>query len=154
MKKVTLCAIVATATAMTACSDYKAQINDAHEEYWRSINNGNEMSSGCQCYISDNPVYDYASMPHETPITWRVNGCKDNFNFQAGLDQSTSSNNIAGALVSNAVKEGLDYKVDVIVTVGGPYFQTNVGIYVDVSNMGGAFIEKLECGPAVVMGIE
>ena len=39
MKKISLFAILLAAVAMTACTDYREQINEAHDEYWGRVDN-------------------------------------------------------------------------------------------------------------------
>ena len=153
MKSFRLISVALLTVLVTACTDYVGEIDEVHNEYVNLTSVAEKQGSGCLCYISGNPLYDYASKYNE-PITWRVDACRQEYNFQASLDYSTSGAKEAGAMISDATNVGWGYKVDVLITVGGPYFQTNVGLDIDVFNADGSFVESLKCEQAVVYGIE
>ena len=153
VKSFHLISVALLAVSMTACTDYVGEIDEAHNEYVNTTSVAEKQSSGCQCYISDNALFDYASKSNE-PITWRVDACRQEYNFRASLDYSTSGAKEAGAVISYEAKEGWDYRVDVLITVGGPYFQTSVGLNIDVMDIDWSFVESLKCEPATVLGFD
>lgn len=100
MKKYSLLLALAP-FAMLACTDYRAEINEAHDEYVNaraaSDNTGIVETSGCQCAVvpsnvfqneSGDYVYDYA-VNGSGSIYWNVYGCQYGYNIAPRLSDLT-----------------------------------------------------------------
>ena len=155
MKKITLCAMLAAAAAMTACTDYREQIAEAHDEYVSSkmSNYTDETeSSGCQCALNSSGLtmnggayfYNYQS---GGILNWNIYGCKVGYLPVVDLADWTWSNNSAGAWVKEF---GSDVKVELTVD---PLAAVGVGLSVRVVNKDGQDIgESLNCPVVNVIG--
>lgn len=154
MKRFRLYVASLSLALMAACTDYVGEIEDAHNEYAKANSytpKDQSSGSGCVC-IANNPLYDFNQLGDAT-VSWQVMACNQLYQFAVAPNYYTSTVNDAGALISNSYYIGWDYKVEMLLTVGGPYFQTSVGIDISVLNSDGSFVETLTCDPTVVMGV-
>lgn len=154
MKRFCLYVASLSLALMAACTDYVGEIEDAHNEYAKANSytpKDQSTGSGCVC-IANNPLYDFNQLGDAT-VSWQVMACNQLYQFAVTPNYYTSTVNDAGALISNSYYIGWDYKVEMLLTVGGPYYQTNVGIDISVLNSDGSFVENLTCDPTVVMGV-
>lgn len=155
MKKITLCTTLAAAAAMTACTDYREQIAEAHDEYVSSkmSNYTDETeSSGCLCALNSSGLtmnggayfYNYQS---GGILNWNIYGCKSEYFPIVDLADWTWSNNSAGAWITEF---GYDVKVELTVD---PLAAVGVGLSVRVvDNNGNDIGEELSCPVVNVVG--
>ena len=154
MKRFRLYVASLSLALMAACTDYVGEIEDAHNEYAKANSytpKDQSTGSGCVC-IANNPLYDFNQLGDAT-VSWQVMACNQLYQFAVTPNYYTSTVNDAGALISNSYYIGWDFKVEMLMTVGGPYYQTSVGIDISVLNSDGSFVENLTCDPTVVMGV-
>lgn len=155
MKKITLCTTLAAAAAMTACTDYREQIAEAHDEYVSSkmSNYTDETeSSGCLCALNSSGLtmnggayfYNYQS---GGILNWNIYGCKSEYFPIVALADWTWSNNSAGAVLKDVYP---DVKVELTVD---PLAAVGVGLSVRVIDNNGHDIgEELSCPVVNVVG--
>lgn len=155
MKKIILCTTLAAAAAMTACTDYREQIAEAHDEYVSSkmSNYTDETeSSGCLCALNSSGLtmnggayfYNYQS---GGILNWNIYGCKSEYFPIVDLADWTWSNNSAGAWITEF---GYDVKVELTVD---PLAAVGVGLSVRViDNNGNDIGEELSCPVVNVVG--
>ena len=170
MKKISLFAISLAAVAMTACTDYREQINEAHDEYMsEQLNNlynytipdvdlsqyvdTSIYSSGCTCSIVENDlvqggIYDYAKNGAGI-VDWIVSGCKDGFSvLSVDLKQEVTQNNIAGAS-----RWGVVNTAPQVMLSSDPVTSVFVGVDLSIYNINTLVAaRKVECPDVYVVG--
>ena len=170
MKKISLFAISLAAVAMTACTDYREQINEAHDEYVsEQINNLYNYtipdidlsqnvdtsidSSGCTCTIVENDlvqggIYDYAKNGAGI-VDWIVSGCRDGFSvLSVDLKQEVAQNNLAGAS-----RWGVVNTAPQVMLSSDPVTSVFVGVDLSIYNINTLVAaRKVECPDVYVVG--
>lgn len=158
MNRISLCAMSA-AVVMTACTDYRAQINEAHDEYAREHNPSSlPFYSGCQCDVLQYNMYkvgdkEYnfinpkdASAAENHTIRFVLSDCNDEIADLSPVNQNFS--NIVNTTTVNSQGSGT-YWIDNDLNVSylGIEYPETVEMKVYASNSAGA-LDLISC-PAV-----
>ena len=163
MNKILFGTLGATVALMTACTDYVADIEEAHNEYVAAMQKPESAttSSSCVCNLQvsnllrdnfGNLYYDY-SILGDGDIYWKVDGCNDGYIISPRLDSSFPGNMDAGLYLDETpdMSMRISREFSGKITVGGPYSSVIVGVEVGLSspNFGGT----ISCPTVEVRGV-
>ena len=155
MKKFNLSVAMIGAVAMTACTDYKTQITEAHDDYVKNVGasfGDAGRTSGCQCSLLATNLlpnglggyyYDYG-LYGENDIYWKVDGCNAEYFFLATMAETGGGSFV---YLDKGYGTSAEFPARVTTGEGG-----NASIKVDVQK-DASTIETLLCPAVEVRGV-